>query len=493
MKFNRVIAAFSLIAVLFSTTAWADVDQVAVLSKVVDDLKKELGEMKQTVVKQDEKIRSLEIKGPQTPPSVEGAQGLATPPMSDTEFNERLSTALGGASKWLKDLKFGGDLRLRYDGQDYTSGNPGETDARNRFRFRVRYGFEKTFSDQMKVGFSLTTADGQVGGTSTDPTSSNQTLTNLFNYKNVWFDKAYATYTPNWAKIGPVEKLEVTAGKANNPFEIGSSEIIWDRDVKPEGVYEKINVNLIDSDNFDLKGYLLAGQYVLMESSALASPNSLNAATTGDSELWAIQGGLNPVFYTPFLERPVDFLTAFSYYNYMNYGQNNNFTLGGTSLARGNPNVSGPTSQLDTREFQVVETYNEIAIYPYGFPTRFFVDIADNVGASPIGNQGGTILHSDFAWALGTRLGSVNKKGDWEARYEYRYIGANAVVGAFSDSDFGNGYAGKQGSVLKLSYCITDSLIFSCSGYLVDNLNAGTAGVIDETQRRLQVDLLWKF
>lgn len=490
MNLKRLIALVSLLTFALSSSAWADTDPVAALSKMVKDMEKEMASMKQTIDSQNEKIRTLEIKAPQSNnPVVENG---ATPPMSESEFNDRLNTSLGGANKWLKDLKFSGDLRLRYEGQDFTSGNPAETDPRNRFRFRLRYGFEKTFNEQMKIGFAMASGE-QVAGTQVDPTSTNVTMTNLFDFKDIFIEKAYATYTPNFAKIGPVEKLDITAGKFTNPFEIGSSEMIWDRDVKPEGVYEKINVNLIDTDNFDLKGYLTGGQFILNESSTLASPNPLVAAKTGDSELWAVQGGLNPVFYTPFLERPVDFLTAFSYYNYMNYANNNNFTIGGTSLANGNPNVSGPFSQLDARDFQVVETYNEIALYPYGLPTRFFMDIADNVANSPIGNQGGTVLHSNLAWAMGTRIGALNKAKDWELRYEYRYVGANAVVGAFSDSDFGLGFAGKKGSVIKAAYMLTDSLTLAGSVFLVDNLNAGTAGIIDQEQRRFQVDLVWKF
>lgn len=494
MKRIQFISAAMLVIFALPSTSWAGSDSTADLIKVVEELKKEVGELKQITIKQDEKIRQLEIKGPRVSDGVASREGsLPTPPMSDQEFNDRLDKALTGSQKWLKNLKFSGDLRLRYEAFYPHSGDPLGTDPRNRFRFRLRYGFEKAFGEEMKIGFSMASAE-QVGGQSVDPTSTNVTFDNLFNFKNIFIEKAYATYMPNWVKVGPVEKLEITAGKAHNPFEIGSSEIIWDRDIKPEGVYEKINFNLIDSDNLDLKGYILGGQYVLDEDAALASPNQFNAGATGDSELWAVQGGLNPVFYVPFLERPVDFLTSVSYYNYMNYANNSNFVIGATSLAKGNPNVSGPFTQLDARDFQIIESYNEVAIYPYGFPTRFFVDVADNVGANVLGNQGGTILHSNIAWALGTRLGNISKKGDWELRYEYRYLGANSVVGAFTDSDFGfTGGVGKAGSVVRFAYSVTDSLILAGNMSFVDNLNAGTAGVIDEYQQRYSVDLVWKF
>lgn len=482
-----------LILPFFTSNALADFEGEAAILKTVQDLKKEITEMKQTIIKQDKQIRELLIRKPQDSGDQSGVGKLPELPMTDSEFNDRLNKALGGSDKWLKGLKFSGDLRLRYEGLDGTSGSLAETDPRNRFRFRLRYGFEKNFGEEMKIGFALASSE-QVGGQSVDPTSTNISFDSLFDYKNIFIEKAYGSYLPIWAKIGPIEKVEITAGKANNPFELGSSELIWDRDVKPEGIYEKIDLNLVNEDYLDLKAYLLAGQYVLDEDAALGSPNPNNAAATGDAELWALQGGVNAVFYTPFLERPVDFLSSVSYYNYDDYANNNNFIIGGTSLARGNPNVGGPLTQLDARDFQIIESYNEIAIYPYGFPTRFFLDVADNVGAAPIGNQGGTILHSNLAWSIGLRLGQLKKKGDWEARYEYRYLGANAVVGAFNDSDFGlTGGTGKKGSVVRLGYMLTNDLTLAANMSFVDNLNAGTAGIRDEFQKRFSVDLVWKF
>ena len=44
---------------------------------------------------------------------------------------------------------------------------------------------------------------------------------------------------------------------------------------------------------------------------------------------------------------------------------------------------------------------------------------------------------NDFAWGLGLKLGKMKKKNDWEFSYGYYEIGANAVVAAFNDSDFG--------------------------------------------------------
>jgi hypothetical protein len=134
---------------------------------------------------------------------------------------------------------FKGDTRLRYLGADYTSGSQSETPDRNAFLFRLRFGFEKTFSPEIKTGFELASGEANASnGNNVSPTSNNQAMDNDFNFKNIWIEKIFVTYLPEWAKVGPVAGLNITAGKADNPFEKGSTDMIWDRDVKPEGIYK---------------------------------------------------------------------------------------------------------------------------------------------------------------------------------------------------------------------------------------------------------------
>jgi hypothetical protein len=281
--------------------------------------------------------------------------------------------------------------------------------------------------------------------------------------------------------IGPITGTSVTAGKFTNPFEKGSSDMIWDRDVKPEGVYEKLDFDLLQSDNVDVTAYALGGQFILDEDATLGSQ-----VAGGDAELFAVQLGLNPTFYTPFLERPVDWLTSASYYNYTDYARQSNF---GT-LARGNTNVIGSATQLDAEEFKVFEWYNELGITPGGFPIRFFQDFAVNPHD---GASNGSVVGENKAWALGVKLNSIVEKGDWEFSYAYKYIDPNAVVGAFNDSDFGDGHSGKRGSVFKAGYALTNNLSLNTAAIFANNVSAGTAGVLDQEQRRFQVDLQYKF
>lgn len=479
-KSLSLISYLVLAVMLMTNAAYADDGN---LSALIQDMQKQMEKMQKTIENQNHKIQVLESRT--EIPSAGVSTSEPAPPMSDYEFNTRLETATGGASKWLKDLKFAGDLRLRYEGFNYDSGSASETDSRNRFRYRLRYGFEKKFSEDLMVGFSMASGE-QSGGASVDPTSTNTTFDNNFNFKPIYVEKAFASYSPGFlAGKGILKNTQITGGKMTNPFEKGSSDMIWDRDVKPEGAAETINFNLLNTSDLDITAYSTFGQFVLDEDSAVG----------GDANLWAYQFGIQPTFYTPFMERPIDILQSVSFYDYSNYARQGNFNAipnATTSLARGNSNVIGSATELDAGKFKVFESYSEIGLVPFmGIPSRVFFDWAfnpaENADPGAVGNG------ENQAHAFGLKLGSIVEKGDWEAGWAYKRIGANSVVGAFNDSDFGDGHAGKVGNVFKLGYALMDNVTLNSAMFFVRNLNAGDANIVDQEQRRFQVDLVWKF
>src|SRR5687768_9997363 len=119
------------LSLLCSTSLIADESQ---LISMIQNLQGEMSQMRQMIDQQNRKIEQLEKHGPNVT-STSSSDETGT--MSDPAFNERVNRALGGADKWLKDLTFKGDLRLRYEAFDNHSGSPLETDDRNRFRLRL--------------------------------------------------------------------------------------------------------------------------------------------------------------------------------------------------------------------------------------------------------------------------------------------------------------------------------------------------------------------
>lgn len=484
-----------LIFCIFWSMAQPAFAQEANLAKMIGDMQKQMQQMQQTISEQSKQINELKTQNVHiSAPSKTGNENVAAVPMSDYEFNQRLDGALGGSNKWLKDLKAGGDIRFRYEAFHQGSGNTAEADPRNRFRFRLRYGLEKKISDEWKAGFSLNSGERKGGAAynsdtaaiSGDPTSTNATFDNMFNWKDIFVEKVYGSYAPNWAKFGPVTGLEITGGKFTNPFEKGSSDIVWDRDVKPEGAYEKINFKMLDSSDVKIDGYAIAGQYILEEDS-----NSLDRS---DAQLFAYQAGINPVFYTGMLERPVEWLSAFSFYDWQNFSRKSNFLMSGSGvdLSRGNSKCNA--TELCT-DFKVIDIYNELTVSPYGIPVRPFYDFAHNVAA-------GQSSFDRSAWALGFKVGKSIKKGDIESSLAYKWIGRDAVTG-FNDSDFTGAsttHTGTRGLVAKAGYLLTDNVSLNAAAYFLENLNhdsiidfTGTSRIRDEQQRRFQADISWKF
>ena len=131
-------------------------------------------------------------------------------------------------------FRFTGDVRVRqedFSAQDNPGCAPGNCRFRPRERIRIRFGFEGKLNEDFNAGIFL--ASGLV----TDPTSTNETLTNVFERKTISFDRGYITYNPQSHKW-----LSLTGGKfaytwIRTPFTM-------DSDLNPEGFSEKLSFDL---------------------------------------------------------------------------------------------------------------------------------------------------------------------------------------------------------------------------------------------------------
>ena len=463
MKLKPLTALWvSMIVFVMGSAPVALADEAMLLSKI-QDLQRQMIDMKvdmqKTIDKQNKKIRSLEKREPTIK--------LAEPA---GDFKENLKASIGNADKWLKGLKFKGDARLRYEARDLVDSAAARD--QNRFRYRLRFGFEKEFSPEMKVGFRLASAPGDSAASAR--TSSNETFDSQFDFKDIAIDRAYATYKPEWAKVGPVKGLEITAGKFDNPFDYGSTWIVWDSDVTPEGLYEKLDLNLLKSDDLDIGFTSIAGQLILEEGTAAASHD--------DAELFAWQNGLNFKF-KGITEEPINTKHVFTYYDYKDFANPGNFG------AAGNNPVLG-TGALAAGDFDIIEIYNEVSfqIIPNLPKSKLFFDWLVNTGETAPTDA--TLNDKDKAWALGLKMGKAKKKGTWEASYTYAQIEGNSVPSVFTDSDFGG--TDERGSVIGLKYALTDYLTLGTKAFFTNNISADAIAA-DAERRLFQVDLAWKF
>ena len=128
-----------------------------------------------------------------------------------------------------------------------------------------------------------------------------------------------------------------------------------------------------------------------------------------------------------------------------------------------------------------------------------------NVGTDDLAQSGGNDIHDmDDAFGFGVKIGKLKKKGSWEAFWGYYEIGANAVVAAFNDSDFGgpdtNGFTNRKGHKFGIGYQFTENMSLNWTGYIVDPLNPQTSSATlglgnarVESVFRSQFDAVYKF
>jgi putative porin len=135
---------------------------------------------------------------------------------------------VGALEATLGRFRWTGDVRTR--GESYFQRYSGCTicNDRNRARIRIRFGFEGKLNQDFMAGVALAT--GSLG----DPTTTNETLTNMFDRKTIALDRGYITYNPvahRW--------LSLTAGKFAYTWQ--RSSVTFDPDINPEGFVAKFS------------------------------------------------------------------------------------------------------------------------------------------------------------------------------------------------------------------------------------------------------------
>ena len=138
------------------------------------------------------------------------------------------SAAVGAVkgADWAGRVTLSGDIRYRYEAiSDDTALNAAGITTADRYRDRIRARFNAVAkaTDNITVGFGLTTTEGQ------DPRSGNQSLSGVFTKKPIELDLAYFDWKfATWGNL--------IGGKMKQPFVKGAQSLFWDNDITPEGV-----------------------------------------------------------------------------------------------------------------------------------------------------------------------------------------------------------------------------------------------------------------
>ena len=165
-------------------------------------------------------------------------------------------------------FRFNGDVRVRGE-SFFQEGVP----DRNRARIRVRLGLDGQLNEDFTAGVALAT--GSLG----DPTTTNETLTNVFDRKTIGLDRGYVTYNPvahRW--------LSLTGGKF--AYQWQRTAVTGDPDINPEGFNEKFSFDL---NAGPLKNVTAQGIELLYNESNI----SVGSSGTSGQDSYALGGQLS--------------------------------------------------------------------------------------------------------------------------------------------------------------------------------------------------------
>lgn len=396
-----------------------------------EELEASLEQLKQQVAAQDKEISQLKSQ-------VGGEQFKATVSTEIKQLLKKDKSVLSGPALpgWLDDLKFYGDLRLRYHYETFSGSNAKDV---SKGRFRLRVGVKKTWwEEQMEVGFRIAT------GSSDDPSSTNQSFDGNMSEKQVWIDLAYGKWKP-----ASLKGMEFVGGKMKTPFV--HTNMIWDSDVNPEGVWA---VAKCQADG-PIRPFLGMGWFLLEES-----------GSGHNGTLHAYQGGV-----TVDVADGVEWVSAVSYYDFKNYEDTFARAQGNTSFG----------DRLTAEEFDVINLTNKLKWKRCGLPMSLYVDLAQNC-SDEVDDD------TDDAYAIGFKVGKNKKTGDISGGYKYAYIEANASPGAFNDSDFG--HSNSKGHQVGVKYNIAKFLTVGANLFYTQAIRGDSTG----DPRFLGLfDVIWKF
>lgn len=407
--------------------------------------------------------------------------------------------------EWISRIKFKADLRLRQQNDRYASGNAqfayfdflqinnagglaaagangllNTTQDRDRFRARVRLGADLAITDSLLAGVRMTT------GNTIDPVSTNQTLGTYGARYQTQLDQAFVRYQA----AGDMPWLTAWGGRFDNPWL--STDLVWDADLGFEGVAGTLRHDFAASG--PARGvFLTAGAFPLQE----------EELTSHDKWLFGGQAGIDFGFADQSRLK-----AGLAYYAYSNItGQRN--ALDGIEfdytapkyLQKGNTlydirNDTNPNTQryalaADYKLLDLMVQYDLARFAPYhviltGDFVRNIGFDKDEVAARIGGPIDAKVNGYQFLASVG--YPQALAAGQWRLFGGYKHLERDAVLDAFTDSDFHLGGTDAKGWLMGGDYGLARNTWLTLRYLSADEIDGPPLGI-----DVLQLDLNTRF
>lgn len=350
---------------------------------------------------------------------------------------------------WAAKTQFKGDVRFREE-TVHNDGVPNNKDQ-DRQRIRARLGAYSEINPQVDTGIRIAT------GSNDDARSTNQDLNNYFDKKQIWLDQGYIDYHPD-----AIKNLHLVGGKMPQQW-VSMGDIIWDSDINPEGLAVTYKYPL--SGSTELFGS--AGHYTLKD-----NVDGEGVQFKHDLRLYA--GQLGGRFA---ITDSMKMTLGGSIYSY----DNDSSSACPTSGTVTTPCALAVNGNSPNETFKLYEGFGQLDFSNLPVPLSIYGQYVNNTDASN---------DQDTGWLAGVK----SKLYGFNLDYNYRDVQRNAVVGAFTDSDFANGFTGSRGSKLKVSYDLDKNFALGATYFMAtsDQTNANI-NKKDSDINTLQLDAEAKF
>jgi hypothetical protein len=447
--------------------------------------------------------------------------------------NEAITNAFP-ESKWnigkaFKNIELFGDLRLRFEdryAEDPGVGKQAGHIDLQRLRYAARIGLRGELFDDFYFGVRLDTGSNPRSPWVTMGTSSSSVpYQGPFGKSNAGINVGQIYLGWRWD-----DWLDITAGKMPNP--LYTTPMVWDNDLSPEGLAERLKISVGPADFF-----LNFGQFLYEDTNPVDATKgyfgvgnlypSQNGNESDLAFLLAWQGGVNLHLTTN-----ISFKVAPVLYDYVGHGANTFQSV--TQISPGYPGVfvgQGATNGVNGVPAAGWSGYpsgyfagfnaNQTAInnlvvldIPFEFNfkfgwlhTRLFGDYANNLegseramaaynasrsanappqigGIRPIARPQTDDTHAyQFGISLsngdqGLVYGTTSKKHTWEVRTYWQHVEQYALDPNLMDSDFFEGRANLEGIYAAVAYAFTDNVIGTLRYGYASRINSslGTGG-----------------
>ena len=336
---------------------------------------------------------------------------------------------------WMNRITLGADVRLRLN----QTAIDGRADWNENIRARVAAAGK--INDALTGNIRLATSSG-----ANTATTSNATSGDYATKKAIYLDVASLDY-----KF--MDGFNIVGGKQLNPlWSAGKNELVFDVDVVPEGFFAKYAGTMGGFTPFITIGH-----------SQITDNNTATTTLPADAQLFAAQIGAG------FDLGMFGGTLAVSDLMFNNLkGQTPNNTAG-NSLVNG----------TYANEYKLMVVDLELAVKLGEMPLAPYMTWAQNSDPS----------EAKDAMLAGIKFGKVTDVGSWMIDYNYRDVKADAVVGAFTESDAG-GSTGLRGHKVSVAYGIWTNTTVGANAFFM-NRNVAAGGSVP--YERYQLDLAASF